>query len=915
MKYLYLLPILLLFSILVKAQSSEIIAVPFNHEWQFNDNSGDLTLRYNLPFFEDSPFYNDDDWTTANAPFGFGHTVNTEIKRNTDSTETPLTSYFLADEPMFLHFSDQINEMFVTVRYDDAFILYINGVEVARRNLFPISFSGTAATNAQGFVEERIDISNFKYLLSPIPYLNNFIAAELHLNSTTTDSVFFDAQISYTVGGLRDNLPFNQITAGPYITPTTQNQGIITYYTTQESNTIINYGLSPNNLNLQFRNDSLSKRHEAILTRLQPGQTYYYEVDGITSLTNNSQFQFFKTAPSIGQDTVTNIWVTGDFGIGLPTQHLVYADYLAKKGQTETDLWMWLGDNAYDEGRFGEYQRNVFDIYSLILPNHVILPSLGNHDLGFADARKDEGPYFDLFNLPKNGETNTVPSGTEAYYSYNYANIHFICLESTQNNRLRSGKMMQWLEADLKKNTAKWTIAFWHHPPYSKSSHDSDTEGQLIQMRENANPLLEKYGVDLVLCGHSHGYERSFFIDGHYGMSETFEDSKHLPSGNADGDAEPYNKTITKVGHKGTVYAVVGSSGSPYSEGSMDHPANTSNSMLIGSMLLQIDGNELHAEFISPLIPSGLGDKFNMVKLNEAVPCVSTLNFEDTVFVCGKSFNINAGDAYWNYQWNTGSTDSIITVTESGYYTLRAQQFQDCFVTDSVFIKFMDAEFAFSKTDACDGDTVNITVLNSNELLWNDSILAKTFTVNNSSPVIYKGNVDGCEVVDTLLVPFTNFPKALVELKNQDATTADAFEYKLNNRGSYDNILWNFGDGTSDTNSFGQKFYSNPGLYKTVLTLFNKDCTVENNYTINRTVVGINNKNKATVTAKYSNGALSVKGLQNGSKITIYNALGKNISESIFTDNPISLQNLASGRYFVNYTSNQKNESIGFIVP
>ena len=75
--------------------------------------------------------------------------------------------------------------------------------------------------------------------------------------------------------------------------------------------------------------------------------------------------------------------------------------------------------------------------------------------------------------------------------------------------------MMTWLEADLQNNDKLWVIAFWHHPPYSKGSHDSDTEGKLIDMREIVLPLVEQYGADLVLSGHSHSYERSYLIDGH----------------------------------------------------------------------------------------------------------------------------------------------------------------------------------------------------------------------------------------------------------------------------------------------------------------------------------------------------------------------------------------------------------------
>jgi len=44
-----------------------------------------------------------------------------------------------------------------------------------------------------------------------------------------------------------------------------------------------------------------------------------------------------------------------------------------------------------------------------------------------------------------------------------------------------------------------WIIAFWHHPPYTKGSHDSDTEGELIDMRQNALPILEALRLGLLL--------------------------------------------------------------------------------------------------------------------------------------------------------------------------------------------------------------------------------------------------------------------------------------------------------------------------------------------------------------------------------------------------------------------------------
>ena len=49
-------------------------------------------------------------------------------------------------------------------------------------------------------------------------------------------------------------------------------------------------------------------------------------------------------------------------------------------------------------------------------------------------------------------------------------------------------QMLNWLENDLAATSKDWIIAFWHQPPYSKGTHDSDREGDLIEMRENALP-------------------------------------------------------------------------------------------------------------------------------------------------------------------------------------------------------------------------------------------------------------------------------------------------------------------------------------------------------------------------------------------------------------------------------------------
>ena len=90
-------------------------------------------------------------------------------------------------------------------------------------------------------------------------------------------------------------------------------------------------------------------------------------------------------------------------------------------------------------------------------------------------------PYFNIFNLPKYAKCGGVPSNSEKYYSYNWGNVHFIALDSYGALNHTGSPMYQWLLNDLQLNTAKWIIAYWHHPPYSKGTHNSDVEIELIE--------------------------------------------------------------------------------------------------------------------------------------------------------------------------------------------------------------------------------------------------------------------------------------------------------------------------------------------------------------------------------------------------------------------------------------------------
>jgi hypothetical protein len=300
--------------------------------------------------------------------------------------------------------------------------------------------------------------------------------------------------------------------------------------------------------------------------------------------------------------------------------------YLGFAGGISPDLWLMLGDNAYNSGTDAEYQVGVFDVYQTPLRSSVLWPTLGNHDGVSADSATQSGPYYDIFSLPAGGEAGGVASGTEAYYSFDYGRVHFVCLDSYESGRAPAVPMLQWLASDLHAAHADWTIAFWHHPPYTKGSHNSDSfsdsEGRMFWMRERVNPILESYGVDLVLCGHSHNYERSFPLDGHYGMSGTLDASMIKDSGNGRAeDTGPYIKrTSAPEGNQGTIYVVAGSSGWATFVQALPHPAMYTTLLQLGSMVVDVDGSRMDAKFLRET--GAVDDWFTILKSHEPGPFV-----------------------------------------------------------------------------------------------------------------------------------------------------------------------------------------------------------------------------------------------------------------------------------------------------
>lgn len=404
-----------------------------------------------------------------------------------------------------------------------------------------------------------------------------------------------------------------ELLRGPYLQMAAPTRITVRWRTLSSVTGRMQFGATSGNLDQTVDEPAPTTEHSVTLTGLTPNTTYFYSIGSATGTLSADASLTFTTPPVAGTALPTRIWALGDAGKANASEAAVRDAFYAWTDRTPNFV-VQLGDNAYNSGLDTEYQAAVFDMFPAMLRKTPFWSCIGNHETNQSHILSDAFPYFDIYTLPTAGECGGVASGTEHYYSFDYGNIHLICLDSMMADRSPTGPMATWLQSDLASTTATWIVCFFHHPPYSKGNHNSDdtvVEYELVEMRQNIVPILEAGGVDLVLCGHSHVYERSKLIDSFY-ATPTLASSgifKSNGDGHEFGATGPYIKPLTGPrDHFGTLYTVAGSSsqtsltwtgGSSALVNPSPHPVMFTSLLELGSVILDINGNRLDAKFLN----------------------------------------------------------------------------------------------------------------------------------------------------------------------------------------------------------------------------------------------------------------------------------------------------------------------------
>jgi len=175
--------------------------------------------------------------------------------------------------------------------------------------------------------------------------------------------------------------------------------------------------------------------------------------------------------------------VIGDNGTGEQPEYDIAARMVEAHTTFPFDLVLMLGDNMYGSQQPADFVKKFERPYERLLKDGVrFYATLGNHD-------RQENRFYAPFNMDG-----------QRYYTYTRKNVRFFVLDSN----FLDPPQVAWLESALKAATEDWKICYFHHPLYS----DGGRHGSEVDLRVRLEPLFVKYGVNVVLSGHDHIYER-----------------------------------------------------------------------------------------------------------------------------------------------------------------------------------------------------------------------------------------------------------------------------------------------------------------------------------------------------------------------------------------------------------------------
>ncbi len=480
-KQFYLFSLLIFIFIINNVNAQTTTLIPTNSSWKYLDNGSNQGTAWRATTIDETG------WLQGNAQLGYGDGDEaTVVSYGSNSSNKYITTYFrktfsVADASQFINYT-------LNVKRDDGVAVFVNGTEVYRNNLAANASSTTLATLASD------DGGTFQTSSLPAGTFvtgSNTIAVEIHQNAANSSDISFDLEL------------IGNITAPPVPTAqkhirwgTTKNplEGLTISWTNSTSATTdqIKWGYTTayekGTTNVASRagyaaatNKFFSFTFPEVLT---PNTTIYYSLYDSVSSTWTAQ-KTYTTSPALNTNTFSFA------AIGDSRTNVGVWNTISNLANGKNPAFVVFNGDIVDTGSSASQWDAWFDNGTNLIANKLILHAQGNHDVASASY------YQNIFDLPKNNTPQT-----ELYYSVDYGETIFICLNSeTPGDAAQRTWLTNTLAANVNK---KWKVVSFHKPFYTVGPH----AGEMNSYWNTWFKDFDDYGVDLILTGHDHLYER-----------------------------------------------------------------------------------------------------------------------------------------------------------------------------------------------------------------------------------------------------------------------------------------------------------------------------------------------------------------------------------------------------------------------
>ena len=466
--------------------------------------------------------YQVDSWKSAAGKFGAkngalgslggGYTPTVLLNQYIEGTSNDIPTFFFRTT-VNVNSLDDLGSLTGNLYYDDAAIIYINGIEVASFDKpsggydTNMSYGGSNDSNPR---EGQINLTADQ-LKDVLKVGENVIAVELHQGRASSSDVYFEfANLQVNYGQTPVEQKALNLTVGKDETEmnltwyaNTSEIGTVEYAKASEDGEFPSEFTTANATGNQS-NDNGFYYNQATLTNLEENTKYVYR------LVNNDTVSKTYEFTTEDFDGSYNFILAGDPQIGASGNATNDTEGWKKTLQDsinkfDPDFILSAGDQVNTASNESQYSGYLASEYLTNTPQANVV---GNHD-------SSSNAYSQHFNLPNVSGKGATTAGSDYWYVYN--NTLFMNINS---NNMSTAEHKAFMEEAIAANPdARWKVVSFHHSVYSVANHA--VEGDILQRREELTPVFDELGIDVVLMGHDHVYVRSNIMKGMQVVTDT----------------------------------------------------------------------------------------------------------------------------------------------------------------------------------------------------------------------------------------------------------------------------------------------------------------------------------------------------------------------------------------------------------